>query len=87
MGNQISVRHIDNVAIIDLVGKFVDTLPIRDAITVLLDNGALNIIANLEKAKLIGNGTTGDLVSCFVSVKRNGGVFKILNPDENEKYW
>ncbi len=87
MGTQISVRHVDNVVILDLVGRFVDTLSICDSIKELLDKGALNILVNLEKAKLIGNGTTGELVSCWVKVKTKGGVFKVLNPDKDEKRW
>ena len=87
MGTQVSVRHVDNVVILDLVGRFVDTLSIHDTIKSLLDRGNLDILVNLEKAKLIGNGTTGELVSCWATVKRNGGVLKILNPDENEKRW
>jgi anti-anti-sigma regulatory factor len=87
MRTQVSVRQVDNVVILDLEGRFVDTLSIRDTIKGLLDKGALNILVNLGKARLIGNGTTGELISCFVTVKENGGVFKVLNPDEDEKRW
>ena len=87
MGTQVLVRHIDNVAILDLVGRFVDKLSIQDIIKGLLDKGTLNVLVNLEKAKLIGNGTTGELVSCWATVKNNGGMLKILNPDENERRW
>ena len=87
MGTHVSVRHVDNVVILDLVGRFVDTLSICDTIKGLLDEGTLNILLNLEKAKLIGNGTTGELVSCFITVKEYGGVFKVLNPDKDEKRW
>lgn len=87
MGTQVSIREVDNVVILDLVGKFIDALSIHDTIKGLLDRGTFNIMVNLEKAKLIGNGTTGELVSCWATVKNNGGVFKILNPDKDEKRW
>jgi anti-anti-sigma regulatory factor len=87
MRTQVSVRQVDNVVILDLEGRFVDTLSIRDTIKGLLDKGVLNILVNLGKAKLIGNGTTGELISCFVTVNENGGVFKVLNPDKDEKRW
>ncbi len=87
MGTQVSVRPVDNIVILDLEGRFVDTLSIRDIIKGLLDKGTLNILVNLGKAKLIGNGTTAELLSCFVTVKKNGGMFKVLNPDEDEKRW
>ena len=87
MGTKVLVRHIDNVAILDLAGRFVDKLSIHGIIKDLLDKGTLNILVNLEEAKLIGNGTTGELVSCWAAVKKSGGVLKILNPDKDEKRW
>jgi len=87
MRPQVSVRYVDNVAILDLAGRFVDTLSISDTVKGLIDKGTLNILVNLEKAKLIGNGTTGELVSCWSAAKKSGGTLKILNPDEDEKHW
>ncbi len=84
---QVSVRYVDNVAILDLAGRFVDTLSISDTVKSLINKGALNILVNLEKAKLIGNGTTGELVSCWVNAQKSGGTLKVLNPDKDEKHW
>ena len=87
MRPQVSVRYVDNVAILDLAGRFVDTLSISDTVKGLIDKSALNILVNLEKATLIGNGTTGELVFCWVTAKKSGGTLKILNPDKDEKNW
>jgi anti-sigma B factor antagonist len=87
MRPQVLVRYVDNVAILDLAGRFVDTLSISDTVKGLIDKGALNLLVNLEKAKLIGNGTTGELVSCWVTAKKSGGTLKVLNPDKDEKHW
>lgn len=87
MRPQVSVRYVDNVAILDLAGRFVDSLSINNTVKDLIDRGALNILVNLEKAKLIGNGTTGELVSCWITAKTNGATLKVLNPDKDEMHW
>ncbi len=72
MGTKVTIRQEDNVVILDLAGRFVDTLSIRAIIIDLLEKGTLNILVNLEKAKLIGNGTTGELVVCLKLVMEKG---------------
>jgi len=87
MGTKVTIRQEDNVVILDLAGRFVNTLSIRATIIDLLEKGTLNILVILKKAKLIGNGTIGEIVWCLKLVTEKGGAFKVLNPDEEEKYW
>ena len=83
MSPSVSIRHVGNVAIIDLAGRI--TLndgagSIRNAVKSVMDDGHQNILLNMSEVTYIDSAGLGEMSSAFISVSRLGGKLKLLNP-------
>ena len=82
MSLKISVRQVDNVAILDLSGRI--TLgeasgALRDAIKDALAKDHTNILLNLADVTYIDSSGLGELVGAFATVNNRGGRLKVMN--------
>jgi anti-anti-sigma factor len=78
---QASVRQVDSVAIVDLVGRITlgdETDLVRDTITREFDRGHKNILLNLQEVTYCDSAGLGELVGCYAAVTRRGGSLKLL---------
>jgi anti-sigma B factor antagonist len=78
---EIKQRHIDDVTILDLIGKITigdGSLQMRDAVNRLLDAGRRQIILNLEGVAYMDSSGIGELVSRHTTTKNQGGKLKLL---------
>ena len=78
-----SIRHVGNVAIIDLAGRI--TLnegagSIRTAVKDVVDDGHQNILLNMTEVTYIDSAGLGEMSSAYITVSRLGGRLKLLNP-------
>jgi len=78
----ITVKYVQNVAIISLIGKItigVGDLALRNKVSELLDGGHNNIVANLGQVNTIDSSGIGELVGAYTTVSNQGGKFKLCN--------
>jgi anti-sigma B factor antagonist len=78
---EIRQRHIDDVTILDLIGKITigeGSLQMRDAVNRLLDAGRKQIVLNLEGVAYMDSSGIGELVSRHTTTKNQGGKLKLL---------
>jgi anti-anti-sigma factor len=84
MGLQILIRESGEVTILDLRGT--STLDgggsklLRRQLQRLLENGACNLLLNLEELTQMDSSGISVLVETYVSLRRNGGNLKLLRP-------
>jgi anti-sigma B factor antagonist len=84
MGLQISIRESGEVTILDLRGT--STLDnggselLREQLGQLFDNGACNLLLNVEELTQVDSSGISVLVETYVSLRRNGGNLKLLRP-------
>jgi anti-anti-sigma factor len=88
MGLQITSRKSGNVTILDLVGRIIigssnDSLGVE--LRKLADAGPSDVIVNLAGVAQIDSSGISTLVRSFVSLERQGGGLKILNPTGHVK--
>ena len=81
MSLKISIRHVQNVAVIDLNGRV--TLgeasgSLRDTIKDLLAKDHKNILLNMENVSYIDSSGLGEIVGAFATVSNRGGRLKLL---------
>jgi anti-sigma B factor antagonist len=82
MSVKASVRHADNVAVVDLSGRFTmgeGSGLVRNTIKGLLQEGRRLILLNLADVSYIDSAALGELVGAFASVTNAGGKIKLLN--------
>jgi anti-sigma B factor antagonist len=82
MSVKASVRHVGDVAVVDLSGRF--TLGegsglIRNTVKGLLKEGRLLILLNLADVSYVDSAALGEMVGAFASVSNAGGKIKLLN--------
>jgi anti-sigma B factor antagonist len=80
-----SIRIIDEVVIIDVEGKIIlgdgDT-EIKKEVDDLLKQGKRKVILNLAKVSYLDSAGLGQLIQCFTALRKNGGNFKLLSPNQ-----
>ncbi len=81
MSLKISIRHVDNVAVLDLSGRV--TLgeaagSMRDSIKDLVTKDSKNILLNLTEVGYIDSSGLGEMVGAFATVSNRGGRLKLL---------
>jgi anti-sigma B factor antagonist len=81
MDLEISVRQVEEVAIVDLFGRV--TLGeasgnLRDTIKDLVSKNAKNILLNLTDVTYMDSSGLGELVGAFATVSNRGGRLKLL---------
>ncbi len=82
MNTKASTRMIDGVIIIDIIGDLrlgEGTDVIRELVRGTLDEGYKNILLNLRDVRHIDSSGVGELMSCYTSVRNQGGELKLMN--------
>ncbi len=82
MSVRASVRHLGNVTVVDLSGRFTlgeGTGLVRNTIKELLHEERRLILLNLAEVSYIDSAALGELVGAFASVTNAGGKIKLLN--------
>ena len=80
-----SSRRIDNVSIIDIEGKILlgdGDVEIKQAVDDMLARGDRNILLNLARVPYIDSAGLGEIIRCFTAIRKNGGSFKLLSPNQ-----
>ena len=82
MSVKANVRHVGNVAIVDLSGRITlgeGSGTVRSAIKELVMEGRKNILLNLAGVTYLDSAGLGELVGSYASVGNAGGQIKLLN--------
>jgi anti-sigma B factor antagonist len=80
-----SSRKVDNVSIIDIEGKILlgdGDVEIKQAVDDMLAHGDRNILLNLARVPYIDSAGLGEIIRCFTAIRKNGGSFKLLSPNQ-----
>jgi len=80
-----SSRKVDNVSIIDIEGKILlgdGDVEIKQAVDDMLSRGDRNILLNLARVPYIDSAGLGEIIRCFTAIRKNGGSFKLLSPNQ-----
>ncbi len=86
MGIKTSTRSIGNVVIIDTIGELrlgEGTDAIRSLVRQLVDQGYRKLLLNLRDVRHIDSSGIGELMSCYTSVRNQGGDLKLMNLSKN----
>ncbi len=83
MGLQISARKSGNVTVLDVVGRIIigtsnDTLSAE--LRKLAEGGPSEVVVNLASVSQMDSSGISTLVRSFVTLERQGGGLKLLNP-------
>src|SRR3954470_5787622 len=79
----IKARDAGDITILDLNGSLVSGLgleQLRPRIDQLVAAKKVNVVLNAHGVSVIDSVGVGELVGCFSTLKRAGGMLKILNP-------
>ena len=80
-----SCRKVDKVVILDIEGKILlgeGDVEIKQAVDELLGQGHKNMVLNLAKVPYIDSAGLGEIIRCFTAVRKSGGSFKLLAPNQ-----
>ena len=80
-----SSRKVGNVVVIDIEGKILlgdGDVEIKQAVDELLGKGERNILLNLARVPYIDSAGLGEIIRCFTAIRKNGGNFKLLSPNQ-----
>ena len=83
---QASTRVVDGIAIIDISGQLrlgEGTGKLRDVIQQLVRDGYRKILLNLGSVIHIDSSGIGELMSCYTSLRNQGGEIKLMNLNKN----
>jgi anti-sigma B factor antagonist len=79
---EISSRHVNDVAILDLSGKLTigtGDVALRGAMLTEIDEGMKKILINLEQVKAIDSSGLGELIRCRATAASNEAEVKLLH--------
>jgi anti-sigma B factor antagonist len=85
---RIGKRHLGDVAVVDLSGKFsVVTGPgqLKEVVTDVVVSGHRHIVLNLTDVRYIDSSGLGELVACYLTAKRHGSIIKLAGLDGRTK--
>ncbi len=77
-----STRMIQQVVIVDTIGELrlgEGTNVLRNIVIGLLNDGYKSIVVNLRDVRHIDSAGVGELMSCYTSVRNQGGQLKLMN--------
>lgn len=80
---QIKARQMGSVVVLDCSGKLTlgeSTLGLRNAVQEQLMKGTKNLLLNVALVNSIDGSGLGELVSLYITMTKQSGNFKILNP-------
>ena len=86
MNLKTSTRLVDGVVIVDIVGELRlgdGTGILRDVVRELAGKGYIKILLNLAAVRHIDSAGVGELMSCFTSIRNQGGHLKLMNLNKN----
>jgi anti-sigma B factor antagonist len=81
-----STRLVDSVVIVDIVGELrlgEGTGILRDVVHDLVAKNYRNILLNLASVRHIDSAGVGELMSCYTSLRNQGGHLKLMNLNKN----
>ena len=86
VGIKASTRLVSNVVIVDTIGELrlgegTDTM--RRVVREVLQDGYRSILLNLRDVRHIDSAGVGELMSCYTSVRNQGGQLKLMNLSKN----
>ena len=73
MSFSVSVRHVDDAAVVDLLGRFSAGEPIQifqQALREQYDQGQRSFVINLAEASFIDSSALGAMITIWTSVRR-----------------
>jgi anti-sigma B factor antagonist len=79
----IAQRDIGDVTVIDLAGKLTVTDGagrLKDKVTSLVFDGRKQIVLNLSKLTYLDSAGLGEMVACYTTATKSGGMVKIAHP-------
>jgi anti-sigma B factor antagonist len=79
-----STRKIGDVIIIDVEGKILlgeGDIEIKQAVDDFLKQGHKKILLNLARVPHLDSAGLGEIIRCFTALRKNGGDFKLLSPN------
>lgn len=82
MSLEIQQREREGVQILDLNGRLVageEVGELRDRIKQMAGQGPVNAVLNLKDVDYIDSTGLGSLVICFTTLRKAGGILKLLN--------
>ncbi len=82
---KIKRREVEGITILDLSGEMYggpDNMKLVDMITELVDDKKLDLILNLSKVKWISSTGLGIMVSARSRYAKEGGVIKLMSPND-----
>jgi anti-sigma B factor antagonist len=77
-----STRLVNKVLIVDTIGELrlgEGTDIVRNVVRDMLTQGYKNILLNLRDVRHIDSAGVGELMSCYTSVRNQGGQLKLMN--------
>jgi anti-sigma B factor antagonist len=80
-----SVRKAGDIVVIDVDGKIVlgdGDVEIKQTVDDLLRKGNKKILLNLAKVPYLDSAGLGEIIRCFTALRRTGGNFKLLSPNQ-----
>jgi anti-sigma B factor antagonist len=83
-----STRKAGDVIVIDVDGKILlgeGDVEIKQAVDDLLKKGNKKILLNLAKVPYMDSAGLGEIIRCFTALRKSGGHFKLLSPNERIK--
>ena len=86
MNLKTSSRLVDGVVIVDIVGELrlgEGTGALRDVVRDLAGKDYKQILLNLAAVRHIDSAGVGELMSCFTSIRNQGGHLKLMNLNKN----
>jgi anti-sigma B factor antagonist len=81
-------RKAGDVLIIDVDGKILlgeGDIEIKQAVDDLLKKGHKKILLNLAKVPYLDSAGLGEIIRCFTALRKAGGSFKLLSPNDRIK--
>lgn len=81
-----STRVVNDVVIVDIIGQLrlgEGTNVVRDLVRELMGKNYKNILLNLADVRHIDSAGVGELMSCYTSVRNQGGQLKLMNLNKN----
>ena len=86
MNLKTSTRVVNDIVIVDIIGQLrlgEGTNVVRDLVRELMGKNYKNILLNLADVRHIDSAGVGELMSCYTSVRNQGGQFKLMNLSKN----
>ena len=81
-----STRVVNDIVIVDIIGQLrlgEGTNVVRDLVRELMGKNYKNILLNLADVRHIDSAGVGELMSCYTSVRNQGGQFKLMRLSKN----